>query len=129
MAATGRQQLLILNLLLHVVFAGTAAIGTMPILLLFVATGTSSRFFALSVLMLVFVVVFWTGTRIFPKRHVPVWGIGIGIAASVLLWGFAFAFSPSGKGDSGSPLVSMYPGDVRVSRFSPTWIVDEADLL
>lgn len=127
MAATGRQQSLILNLLLHVVFVGALAVGTMPLLLLVVATRASSRLFAIAVLVLVLVVVCWTASRIFKGLCFPAWGIGIGFASAGISWGLALAYSPAGIGDSGSALVSQYRGPVRVSRFSPTWIVDEAD--
>ena len=103
-------------------------VGWLPaLLLLVVATNLSSMLVAASVLLALSLTSWWAIVKRCRRRSPP---RVVTIPAAILAASFyssAALWAPSGRVSPESSLRSEYRGQARVSRFSPAWLVDEAD--
>ena len=106
-----------------------ASIGgwILSLLLLVVATRFHSQLFGMAVLVALSVTSWWAAAKCFHWRSPRSGVIVFAIVLVVGLYALAAWCSPTGWVPPGSRLTSVYRGPNRFNRFSPAWLVDEAD--
>jgi dienelactone hydrolase len=124
--ATGRAPLLV-RVGLWLVVCGCVGVGLPALLLLAVAQALSSRFLGLAVLVALSTIAWWAVAARLAWRRPSLVILGLALMLTLGLGAASKICSPSGQVSANSRLTSIYRKDARFNRFSPAWLVEEAD--
>jgi len=112
---------------LNIVLLFSVCGSIIALLLLFVATHLNSRCFALAVLVVLLFSAWYAMSKRFRWRLPRFMVVLLSIVLVVCLLVLAKRNSPTGMVTPESCITSVYRGAARFCRFSPAWLVDEAD--